>query len=276
MEPKVILITGGSSGIGFDSAKTLASQGHIVYAAARRVEKMEPLKEFGIHIISMDVTNDESMTSGVETVLKEQGRIDILVNNAGFGYFGAIENVTIEEAKRQLEVNVFGLARLTQLVLPCMRERRSGRIINVSSVAGRIVLAYGGWYHVSKFAVEALSDSLRIEAKPFGIDVVLIEPSGIKTNWGLIAADNLEESSAGTAYEATANSEAKLMRFAYQSNYLSKANAVTKTICKAANARRPRLRYKPGLGANTLLLMHGILPARWWDALNRMAIKLYK
>jgi len=274
MDSKVILITGGSSGIGFDSARKLASQGHIVYAAARRVELMEPLRSDGIHILSMDITKDESMETGIKTILDKQGRIDVLVNNAGYGYFGAIENVSIEEAKRQLEVNVFGLARLIQLVLPTMRAQKAGRIVNISSVAGKVVIANGGWYNVSKFSVEALSDALRMEVKQFGIDVVLIEPSGIKTDWGIIAADHLEECSKGTAYEKPAVNEARLMRFAYQSNLLSGVNRVTNAICKAVNARRPRLRYKPGLGANTLILMHRILPSRWWDSLNRLFMSI--
>ena len=188
---KVILITGASSGIGFDSAQTLAKQGHRVYAAARRTELMEPLKAYGVKVIGMDVTDEESMKQGVETVIQAEGRIDVLINNAGYGYFGAIENVPLEEARRQLEVNVFGLARLTQLVLPYMRKQRSGRIINTSSIAGKRVFYMGGWYNVTKYSVEALSDALRMEMKPFGIDVVMIEPGAIKTDWGVIAARHL-------------------------------------------------------------------------------------
>ena len=212
---KVILITGASSGIGFDAAATLARQGHRVYAAARRVERMDPLKECGVVPLQMDVTDEASMEAGVRTVLAAEGRIDVLVNNAGYGYFGAIENVSMEEARRQLEVNVFGLARLCQLVLPSMREQGSGRIVNISSVAGKTVLYFGGWYHVSKFSVEALSDALRMELKPFGIDVSMIEPGGIKTNWGIIAADHLAESSKGTPYEAEGLRESETMRKAY-------------------------------------------------------------
>lgn len=270
MSGKVILITGASSGIGYESAKALAEQGHAVYAAARRTERMAGLSASGVRILCMDVTDDKSMQEGVRTIIEEKGRIDVLVNNAGYGYLGAIECVSMDEAKRQLEVNLFGLARLTQLVLPHMRGQRSGRIINVSSVAGKVVIANGGWYNVSKFAVEALSDALRIEAKPFGTDVVLIEPSGIRTDWGLIAADHLSESSAGTEYEKPAEREARLMRYAYQSRILSGPEVVRKAICRAVNARRPRLRYRPGRGACTLIALHAILPGRWWDALNRL------
>jgi NAD(P)-dependent dehydrogenase (short-subunit alcohol dehydrogenase family) len=271
---KVILITGASSGIGFDAAASLARQGHRVYAAARRVERMEPLKALGVVPLRMDVTDEASLEAGVRTVLEAEGRIDALVNNAGYGYFGAIENVPLEEARRQLEVNVFGLARLCQLVIPSMREQGSGRIVNISSVAGKTVLYFGGWYHVSKFSVEALSDALRMELKPFGIDVSMIEPGGIKTNWGIIAADHLAESSKGTPYEAEGLRESETMRKAYSMRLLSNPSVVTRAISKAVNSRRPRARYRVGFGAGTLLFLHAILPTRWWDALFRLGGKV--
>lgn len=272
MKQQVILITGGSSGIGYETAKSLAEQGHIVYAAARRVERMEPLRELDVHPLSMDVTDETSMQTVVSTLLSEQGHIDVLINNAGYGSLGAVENVTSEEAHRQLEVNVFGLAQLIQLVLPTMRAQHSGRIINIASIAGKVTLANCGWYNVSKFAVEALSDALRMEVKPYGIDVVIIEPSAIKTDWGLIAADHLYDSSQGTVYETFATKEATLMRKLYTSNLLSGPDKVRKAICKAVNARRPRLRYQPGLGANLIIYSHALLPSRWWDSLNRWMI----
>ena len=271
---KVILVTGASSGIGFDAAEAFARQGHRVYAAARRVERMEPLKALGVVPLRMDVTDEASLEAGVRTVLEAEGRIDALVNNAGYGYFGAIENVPLEEARRQLEVNVFGLARLCQLVIPSMREQGSGRIVNISSVAGKTVLYFGGWYHVSKFSVEALSDALRMELKPFGIDVSMIEPGGIKTNWGIIAADHLAESSKGTPYEAEGLRESETMRKAYSMRLLSNPSVVTRAISKAVNSRRPRARYRVGFGAGTLLFLHAILPTRWWDALFRLGGKV--
>lgn len=272
MKNKVILITGASSGIGYTTALKLASQGHTVYAAARRTDKMEPLKQHGIRVLSMDVTDEATMQAGVDTILAEQGRIDVLVNNAGYGYFGPVENVTMQEARRQIEVNVFGLARLTQLVLHAMRAQKSGRIINTSSIAGKLCLAYGAWYNVSKYAVEAFSDALRIEVKPFGIDVVLIEPGAIKTDWGIIAADNLKASCAGTVYEPSATTEADLMYKIYRSDILSGPDAVMKKICRAVNAKRPCTRYNPGRGAKFLLFWHAVLPARVWDAMNRIAV----
>ena len=271
---KVILVTGASSGIGFDAAEAFARQGHRVYAAARRVERMEPLKALGVVPLRMDVTDDSSMEAGVRTILEAEGRIDALVNNAGYGYFGAIENVPLEEARRQLEVNVFGLARLCQLVIPYMRKQGSGRIVNISSVAGKAVLYFGGWYHVSKFSVEALSDALRMELKPFGIDVSMIEPGGIKTNWGIIAADHLAESSKDTPYEAEGLRESETMRKAYSMRLLSNPSVVTRAISKAVNSRHPRARYRVGFGAHTLVFLHAILPARWWDALFRLGGKL--
>ena len=267
---KVILLTGASSGIGYDTAGALAQQGHKVYAAARRVERMEPLRQYGIVPLKMDVTDEASMQEGVKTLLDAEGRIDVLINNAGYGYFGAVENVPMDDARNQLEVNVFGLARLCQLVLPTMRAQHSGRIINTASVAGRSVFYYGGWYHVSKYAVESLSDALRMELKPFGIDVVIIEPGAIKTNWGIIAADHLIESSKGTAYEQTGTMMANNLRNMYLSNTISDPAVVRKAIVRAVNARRPCTRYRIGRMANAIVFFHWLLPTRWWDAFLRL------
>lgn len=271
---KVILITGASSGIGFDAARTLAKRGYRVYAAARRLERMLPLEADGVIPLRMDVTDEASMQEGVRSILEKEGRIDVLVNNAGYGFFGAVESVPQEEARRQLEVNVFGMARLCQLVLPSMRAQGSGRIINISSVAGKAVLYFGGWYHVSKFSVEALSDALRMEVKPFGIDVVLIEPGGIRTDWGMIAADHLADSSKGTPYEADGLREAETFRKAYSSRFLSHPSVITRAICRSVESRRPRTRYRLGAGSDTLVLFHGLLPDRWWDSLMRLGGKI--
>ena len=267
---KVILLTGASSGIGYDTAVALAQQGHKVYAAARRVERMEPLRQYGIVPLKMDVTDEASMKAGVKTLLDAEGRIDVLINNAGYGYFGAVENVPMDDARNQLEVNVFGLARLCQLVLPTMRAQHSGSIINTASVAGRAVFYYGGWYHVSKYAVESLSDAMRMELKPFGIDVVIIEPGAIKTNWGIIAADHLIESSKGTAYEQTGTMMANNLRNMYLSNTISNPAVVRKAIVRAVNARRPCTRYRIGRMANAIVFFHWLLPTRWWDAFLRL------
>ena len=272
---KVILITGASSGIGFDAARALARQGYKVYAAARRLERMEPLREDGVVPVRMDVTDDASMRAGVDAVLEQEGRIDVLVNNAGYGYFGPVETVSMEEARRQLEVNVFGLARLSQLVLPAMRAQGSGRIINVASVAGKSVLYYGGWYHVTKYSVEALSDAMRMELKPFGIDVVIIEPGLIRTDWGHIAADHLEESTVGTAYAETGGNMARNMHYMYDLKWPAGPRVVTRALLRAVKSRRPKVRYRIGTGAGSLVFFHWLLPSRWWDSINRkMGMKL--
>lgn len=271
---KVILITGASSGIGYEAAQRLSRRGCKVYAAARRLELMEPLRKEGIVSVRLDVCDAESMRQCVDTVLQAEGRIDVLINNAGYGYFGAVENVSDAEARRQLEVNVFGLAALCRLVIPVMRQQGSGRIVNTSSIAGLAVFPFGGWYHVSKYSVEALSDALRMELRPFGIRVSMIEPGGIKTDWGLIAADHLRESSTGTPYEAVALQEADLMHKGYSGHFLTKPTAVARAIERAALSRRPRARYRLGRFSSLAVWTHRLLPARWWDALMLRFVKI--
>lgn len=267
MIEKVILITGASSGIGFDAAEMLSKQGHHVYAAARRVERMEPLKAFGVHVIAMDLTADASIQQCVDAVLQAEGRIDMLVNNAGYGQLGPIENVSLEEARRQVEVNVFGLARLTQLVLPVMRRQGDGRIVNISSVAGKMAIFLGGWYNVTKYAVEGFSDALRMEMKPFGVKVIKIEPGAIRTNWGAIAVESLKQSSAGTVYEDIGNRWANSIDWFYESSIGSSPSVVAKAIYRAVNKKHPRVCYRVGRFAGIGVFFHTILPARWWDAL---------
>ncbi|MBQ9417715.1 MAG: SDR family NAD(P)-dependent oxidoreductase [Bacteroidales bacterium] len=265
--PKVVLITGGSSGIGYEASQLLAQQGHRVYAAARRTELMEPLKAAGVVPLPLDVTNEQSRQQCVAAVVEAEGRIDVLVNNAGYGFFGAIECVPLGEARRQMEVNVFGLAEMCRLVLPTMRRQHSGRIINIASIAGRAVFPMGGWYNVSKYSVEALSDALRMELRPLGIEVAIIEPGCISTDWGRIAADHLEQSSRGTAYESFGLGEAALLRWAYTGQRMSPPSAIARTIARAATARRPRTRYRLGRFSTLTTLGHALLPTRCWDAL---------
>ena len=266
---KVILLTGASSGIGYQTAEILAKEGHIVYGAARRTEKMEDLKQFGVKSIYLDVTDENSIKNVVDTIIGNEGRIDVLINNAGYGSFGAVENVDISEAKMQFEVNLFGLARLVQLVLPYMRKQKSGRIINVSSMGGRLTTYFGAWYHATKYALEAFSDALRMEVSDFGIDVSLIEPGGIKTDWGIIAADKLENSAKGGAYEKEAMKTAKGMKKQYSGNLLSNPIVITKAISKAVNSNRPKARYLIGFMAKPLVFLHTILPAKVFDKIMK-------
>ena len=198
---KVILITGASSGIGKDAALRLIKEGHMVYGAARRIEKMKDIEQAGGKAIKMDITKEDEVKYAVDQVLNEQGRIDVLFNNAGFGIFGAVELITIEEARRQFDVNIFGLARITKEIIPQMRKQGSGTIINTSSVGGKVYSPFGAWYHGTKFALEGWSDCLRMELKQFNIDVVLIEPGAIATEFGGIMYDGMVERSKGTPYE---------------------------------------------------------------------------
>ncbi|MDV8950534.1 oxidoreductase [Leuconostoc falkenbergense] len=262
---KVVLITGASSGIGYQTAKKLAAQQFKVYGAARRVDRLAPLVQLGVSPIYMDITDDEAITKAVAHIIEVSGRIDVLINNAGYGSYGAIENVPISEAKKQFDTNLFGLAKLTQLVLPYMRAKQSGRIINVSSMAGRMTTYMGAWYHATKYALEGFSDALRMEVKPFGIDVVLIEPGGIKTNWGIIAADNLKKTSQGTAYQEHALAASERMRQLYSSDKLTNPEVIADTIVKSVINKRTKARYLVGYGAKALVALHTILPTRAFD-----------
>jgi NAD(P)-dependent dehydrogenase (short-subunit alcohol dehydrogenase family) len=269
--PQVALVTGGSSGIGECTVLELLDAGYVVYTAARRVERMQPLADAGAHVFAMDVTVDASMVAGIERIIDEQGRIDVLVNNAGYGSYGAVEDVPIEEARRQFEVNVFGLARLIQLATPHMRAQRSGRIINISSIGGKFYEPFGGWYHATKFAVEGLSDSLRLELKPFGVDVVIIEPGPIITEWNEIARDSLLERSGSTDYGRYARRAHKVLTEFDRPGRASKPEAVARKIRKAATTRHPAARYPVGRGARVITSSRDHLPDRVLDqVISRM------
>lgn len=267
MTSRVALVTGGSSGIGEQTALRLKNAGFEVYAVARRVDRMADLAKQGVHVFGMDVTDDDAVVSGIERIIAEQGRIDVLVNNAGYGSYGAVEDVAIDEARRQFEVNVFALARLTQLVTPHMRAQGSGRIINISSVGAVIYEPFGAWYHATKFAVEGFSDSLRVELRQFGIDVVIVRPAGIITEWNKISRDGLIESSRGGAYEKQAIRAAKTLKSVDNAMLSSGPKTVAKTIVKAATARRPRSRYATGRGARSVIATRRLLPDRAFDAI---------
>ncbi|MEU7875445.1 oxidoreductase [Dactylosporangium sp. NPDC049140] len=271
MATNVALITGASSGIGEATAANLCEAGYVVYAAARRVERMRHLTERGIRLLEMDVTDDESMCAGVEEIIAAEGRIDVLVNNAGYGSYGALEDVPMEEARYQFEVNVFGAARLTQLVLPHMRHRRSGTIVNITSMGGKIYTPLGAWYHATKFALEALSDCLRMEVQPFGIDVVVIEPGGIRTGWPAIAADKVRAVSGSGPYAPQGNAVARTLTSESTERRSSPPALVAETIRKAVTSRRPRTRYAVGFGAKPMIFLHGALPDRTFDAFIRRA-----
>jgi NAD(P)-dependent dehydrogenase (short-subunit alcohol dehydrogenase family) len=271
MSMPVALVTGGSSGIGEATARAFLAKGFTVYAVARRVDRMSALEPDGVLTFAMDVTDDASMVAGIERIITEQGRIDVLVNNAGYGSYGAVEDVPIDEARRQFEVNVFGLARLVQLVTPHMRSRRSGRIINISSVGGKFYEPFGAWYHATKFAVEGFSDSLRMELRPFGIKVVLIEPGPIRTEWNEIARDSLLERSGDGPYADWARRAHGVLERFDDPSRASSPEEVADKIVKATLAKRPAARYPVGRGARVLTTSRDLLPDRVFDeAVSRM------
>jgi len=269
MSPRIALVTGASSGIGEATVRRLLADGFVVYAAARRMERMQPLAAAGAKLLSLDLTVDDSIVAAIDAIAAAEGRIDALINNAGYGSYGAVEDVPMAEARRQFEVNVFGLARLIQLATPMMRAQGSGRIVNITSIGGKMHEPLGGWYHATKFAVEGLSDCLRMELAPFGIQVVVVEPGGIRTEWGGIAHESLLASSGDTAYAEQAHAHARLLAGSATSSLISPPEVVARTIARALRARRPRTRYATGGGARTILFLRRILSDRGFDALMR-------
>lgn len=273
MAQPVAFITGASTGIGFEAARKLASHGFTVYAGARRVDRMEPLKALGVLVLALDVTDDESMRAAVGRVLVEQGRIDVLVNNAGYGSFGALEEVEPAEARRQFDVNVFGLARMTQLVLPAMRKAGRGRIINISSIGGKFYEPLGAWYHATKFAVEGMSDALRLELKPHGISVSIIEPASTVSEWGGIAAQALLATSGTGPYAAQARGMAGALASTNRPGTSTAPEVIASAVLHAASAARPRTRYPVGRGARAILTLRRILPDRLFDPVVMIVLK---
>ena len=268
---KIVLITGASAGIGKETALYLADHGYTVYGAARRSDKMRDLVEKGIRTIAMDVSDEDSINQGFAQLIDREGRIDVLINNAGFGSYGAVEDVTIPDAKYQLDVNVFGAARLIKKVLPYMRAQQSGKIVNISSIGGKIATPFGGWYHASKFALEGLSDSLRNEVKPFGIDVIVIEPGGIKSEWGGIAYDSLIKVSGETAYKELAGQIAGAFQDTERNN--PGPILIAELILKAIESKKPKARYSAGYMAKPVLFMRKILSDSMFDKMTMSQVR---
>lgn len=272
LKGKTALVTGASSGIGMETVKSLLAEGATVYAGARRLERMKELEKIGARVIELDVTKEDSLVSAVAAIEKEAGSVDILVNNAGYGSYGAVEDVPLEEARRQFDVNIFGLARLTQLVLPGMRKKGFGKIVNISSIGGKIYTPFGAWYHATKHALEGFSDSLRLETEEFGIDVVVVEPGGIATEWGEIAAENLNKTSANGAYAEKANRMADRMKKDYGSGSLTSPSVIASVIRKAVTVRRPKTRYAAGYLSGFSLFMRRLLSDRMFDRMLRSMV----
>jgi NADP-dependent 3-hydroxy acid dehydrogenase YdfG len=270
---KAVLITGCSTGIGRATAERLASKGLTVYATARRPESIADLEQKGCKTLALDVTDEESMRAAVAAVEEAEGAVGALVNNAGYSQSGAIEDVSIESVKRQFETNVFGLSRMCQLVLPGMRGQGYGRIVNISSMGGKLVFPGGGVYHATKHAVEAISDALRFEVRGFGIGVSIVEPGLIKTEFGNAAATSIDEGTSDDGPYASFNRQvAKKTLDAYEGGMARLAappDAVAKAIERAITSRRPKPRYLVTAGARVLLATRRALPDRGWDAMMR-------
>lgn len=267
---KAVLITGCSTGIGRASALRLARNHWTVYATARRLESIEDLATQGCRLMSLDVTDTESMRTAVKTIEDAEGCVGVVVNNAGYGLHGAVETTPLDEARSQFDTNFFGLLELTQMVLPGMRAQGWGRVVNVSSMGGRFTFPGGGLYHASKHALEALSDALRFEVAPWGIDVVVIEPGLVKTRFGDTAIGTVGNETTGDPYLAFNAGVMAKIEGAYRGPLGRAAVSPEKiavTIERAVEAKRPKTRYITPLNARLLLMLKRVLPDRAFDAL---------
>jgi NADP-dependent 3-hydroxy acid dehydrogenase YdfG len=267
---EAVLITGCSTGIGRATAELLASKGHTVYATARRRDSISDLESEGCKLLELDVTDEQSMTAAVKAVEDAEGAIGVLVNNAGYSQSGAVESVAMEAVRRQFETNVFGLMRMCQLVLPGMRRQGWGRIVNVSSMGGRLVFPGGGVYHATKYSVEALSDAPRYEVKGFGVDVVVIEPGLIKTEFGTAAVGSLADSADGP-YAEFNNAVGAATAGVYESGPLAKLGAGPEAVAKKIERaiRKPRPRVKVTASARLAIGARRLTTDRMWDRMMR-------
>ena len=269
----VVLLTGASSGMGREAAIMLAKQGHRVYAGARRMDRMADLADYGITAVELDVTNSDDNERVVNHVIEGEGRIDVLINNAGFGLYGPVEDIPLEDARYQFEVNLFGLAHLTQLVLPHMREQGSGRIVNISSVGGRVFSPFGAWYHATKHALEGWSDCLRIETAPFNIGVVLIQPGLIKTDFGDVAGSELDKYGGSSAYSSQLEPLIKMREAPRTMDRGTDAKKLAAVFVEAATAHKPRRRYVRGMLARPALFVRKWFGDGVYEFMLRLAIR---
>ena len=274
MTSRAVLITGCSSGIGAATAARLAAGGWTVYATARRPETLAELEAKGCKTLALDVTDEASRKAAVDAVVEAEGAVGVLVNNAGYSQSGAVESVPDERVRAQFETNVFGALALCRLVLPGMREQGWGKVVNVSSMGGRFTFPGGGLYHASKHALEAVSDAMRYELKGFGVDVILVEPGLIRTEFGAVAEREIGSATTDHGPYADFNrAVGEATVGAYEKGLLARLGgppeAVAETIDRALDARRPRARYTVTASAKVLLALHALLPDAGWDAMLR-------
>lgn len=273
VKEKIVLITGASSGMGKAFTKALLKEGATVYAVARRVDAMQELKTLGAHTLKMDITNQDDIDQVVKTIEKETHGVDILVNCAGFGMYGAMEDTSLADARYQFEVNLFGMAYLTQKVLPSMRKKMQGRIINISSMGGKIYTPLGSWYHASKHAVEGWSDCLRLELKSFNIDVVVIEPGAIATEFADVMVKPMLERSGQSAYSHMATAVANTTNTSVEKGELSNVQVVVNMLMKAVHASSPKTRYVGGKYAKLMIFVRKWFGDRVFDRMVMSVIK---
>jgi len=264
-DKKTALVTGASSGMGKVIARRLIQDGYQVYAAARSVEKMNDLAQLGARALRMDISRDEDILAAVDTIVSQTGGVDVLVNNAGFGLYGPVEEIGIDEARYQFEVNVFGAARLTQLLLPAMRARRHGYIINITSIGGKIYTPLGAWYHATKHALEGWSDCLRLEVAEYGIKVVIVEPGLIETGFGEVVSGSIVKRSASGPYGHLVGKVANSVKNAYGNDRGSDPKVIADVVARAVNSPHPRTRYAAGKYAKMLIRMRVWLGDRLFD-----------
>jgi NADP-dependent 3-hydroxy acid dehydrogenase YdfG len=273
---KAVLITGCSSGIGEATAKRLVGHGWSVYASARRLESIEHLADAGCKLLQLDVCDEDSMRAAVQTIEREHGAVGVLVNNAGYSQGGPIEQVPLEAVRRQFETNVFGVIALTQLVLPAMRGQHWGKVVNIGSMGGRLTLPGGGLYHATKYSLEAISDALRFEVRGFGVDVVLVEPGLITTDFAKTAVATVSETDSNgkpeDPYKKFNTKLAAMTAGVYESpmRHLGGGpDVVAKAIEKAISRRRAPSRMLLTPSARLTVFQRRLLPDRLWDAMLR-------
>jgi len=268
---RAVLVTGCSSGIGRATAERLAANGWPVYATARRRDAIADLEAQGCHLLELDVTDERSMSAAVATVEEREGAVGVLVNNAGYSQSGALEEVPLEQARAQFETNVFGLLRMAQLVLPGMRRQGRGRIVNISSMGGKLTFPGGGLYHATKYAVEALSDALRFEVASFGVEVVVIQPGLIVTRFGETAVASVHDATPGEGPYSEFNTAVASATASAYSGPMAKLGAgpeaVAAVIERAITAKRPRTRYPVTASARVMMGLRRVLSDRGWDAM---------
>ncbi len=274
MKQRTALITGSSSGIGLAAAKYLVQQGWKVYATARNAENLKDLESMGAFTYALDVTLQETIDAVVNRIQEENGHLDAVINNAGFGLFGVFEYISDDMIQKQLETNVLGLARVIRTTLPLLRQSEDGRIVNISSIAGIVSLPLGAWYSVSKFAVEAISDSLRMELASQHIKVISIQPGPVASNFGQVTRKKMVIPEPDGVYDTVIKNAMNFFNRDFQKKERAKPEEVAQLIYRALTAKKPKTRYRITTTARFMVFIKWLLPDKWLDAIFIKQVKL--